>query len=453
MQKALFIALLVGSFLFPRYVTAQDTQLDYSCPDGGTYQLHPELGHICSVPAPSSSAARVFKKDNSFVEGPWPGIAQVAIESYNETISYSGTTVTDSVISSDVPATPQPFPIMVRRTISDGLNPPTISNNPYTITANSIPPQHYCPPDSSPGLNSLGGSSPNFICWGHASLLNDCPEENGDCEPPPEECPPGTIGGCAPPEPDCFLTGSGSEVCFEDPEDKCDVNFVNDEPVYSNCQAGCGFVNENFLCAEEPELPSLDDCLVTTNGYACAPDVPEPDDNITDPNKPMPDMVKGDFKDTMRGVESRIDANNELLADQIKRDKDNTNLLAGKLDKTNQLLTGIDGNTKQIADALTGDELEIPDPTVESIRHGLGITGDETFSDLEKSVVDLGSYRDQFSWSVGPSTCPAPRNMNMLGKTFTLDWQPYCDAFTVVGYFVQAAAFLISGFIAFGVRK
>ena len=48
---------------------------------------------------------------------------------------------------------------------------------------------------------------------------------------------------------------------------------------------------------------------------------------------------------------------------------------------------------------------------------------------------------------------PATNPITMLNRSFLIEWQPYCDAFGVIGYFVKAAALLISGFIAFGVRK
>ena len=108
--------------------------------------------------------------------------------------------------------------------------------------------------------------------------------------------------------------------------------------------------------------------------------------------------------------------------------------------------------TKRTADTSEMNLLDSPDR--QQLLDGLGITGDEKkFEDLEKSEISLDSYRNQFSWSVGSAACPAPTPITMLNRSFLIEWQPYCDAFGVIGYFVKAAALLISGFIAFGVRK
>ncbi|MBV2129872.1 virulence factor TspB C-terminal domain-related protein [Arsukibacterium indicum] len=468
MQKALILALLTGAFLFPRYVTSQENPedfLDYSCPDGGSYQDHPELGHICSAPAPSGNTWTATTGAKSFTETTHDAAYYALANSYLGAGGgcYGVGTIQTYLRNEDInlplnPSGTYTTGIPLRRTCvihSTGTEDPMGDLNINGVSVIKNPPAPYCAPDNTPTLINFGGTDPNFFCWAAAVLQNDCPEENGDCEPEPnpDDCPPDTIGGCVPPEPDCFIAGNGMEVCFEDPNDKCDLETVNDEPVYSNCQAGCGFVNDNFLCGTEPDLPSLDDCLVTTNGYACAPDVPEPDDDITDPNKPMPDMVKGDFKDTMRGVESRIDANNELLADQIKRDANNTSEITKRLDKSNQLLTGIDANTKDISESLKGDGVEFDDNDRANITSMLGITGDESIVDLTVSEISLDTFKDDFQWSGGSTACPAPRAINMLGRTWYMEWEPYCEAFSVLSYFIMAAATLFSAFIAFGVKK
>lgn len=451
MQKALVLALLTGAFLFLQPVQAQETPLDYSCPDGGTYENHPELGHICSTPAPSGLTYLCTSTTGQFGRvKDWQQCADI--------IQPLSTVTTTQPLCDSQPFYRQDSEfsgaagVTWLRQYSNGACYTVWQTNAKSV--NLTDPQNlaFCPPDNSPSLLNLGGDAPNHICWVFAVHLNDCPEENGDCEPPPEECPPGTIGGCEP-EPDCFLAGNGMEVCFEDPNTKCDVNTVNDEPVYSNCQAGCGFVNENFLCSTEPELPSLDDCLVTTNGYACAPDVPEPDDNITDPNKPMPDMVKGDFKDTMRGVESRIDANNLLLQDQIKRDAANTEKINKGQGQTNAYLKQIDLNTKDISESLKGDGVEFNENDKAIITGALGITGSESIEDLTVSEISLDSFKSDFQWSGGASNCPQPRAINILSKTFYMEWEPFCESFQILSYFLLAAASLASGFIAFGVKR
>ena len=98
------------------------------------------------------------------------------------------------------------------------------------------------------------------------------------------------------------------------------------------------FAMTNFLCTTEPDLPSLDDCLLQQMATACPSDTPPPDDDIQDPNKPLPDMAKVDFKDVLKGVETRTDATNKLLSEQIKRDQENANKLSGLLQNTNRAL-------------------------------------------------------------------------------------------------------------------
>lgn len=284
---------------------------------------------------------------------------------------------------------------------------------------------------------------------------------------PDDECPPDTIGGCGEqPDPgSCFMAGNGMEVCPSDPDEKC-TSYVHEGQTFYDCPANCGFIQDMFYCTKEPDIPDIPDmshCFKVATGYACPSDSPNPDDTLDNPNKPMPDMTKGDFKETNKGIETRLNATNKLLGDLTGYGAANNQALAdlnakqlaanGILNQIRQNTAATAGNTKDIKDALTGDALELEPDTAESILSGLGLTGDETFSDLEKEVVSLDSYRSQFNWSAGSSSCPPDRSMSLLGKSFLIDWQPYCDAFGVLGYFVKAAALLISGFIAFGVRK
>lgn len=486
MQKALLLALTIGAFLFSLSVESQTFNPPVQCESGETWL---PIVNGCGIVAPEQSC-EIFKIRPSY---PFGTTQFDTLDSYHSAVAAkssispnptcnglstggSRTSTVQTIWSSNLEfQCPSPIeagqikaniqPVVyskehINKTATkDSSSSCSISDAPTTNTSESLSvavdyrmsDDIVCSSEYPDGLHRPAPPDDlNLYCYRIPEQLPD-EEEEPPCDDITGNCDP------LPPEPDCFLTGAGSEVCFADPNDKCDKEIVNEEPVFSNCAAGCGFVNDNFLCADKPDLPSLDDCLVTTNGYACPTDIPEPNDDIDNPEKPLPDMAKVDFKDVLKGVETRQDGTNKLLADQIARDKDNTNKLAGLLATGNKSLKSIEDNTgstaKSLKDALFGDALEIPDDDASSILSRLGITGDESMDDLELGVVNLGDYRDQFNWSAGSSSCPSPRAMNILSKSFEIDWQPYCDAFTVLGYFVKAAALLISSFIAFGVRK
>lgn len=452
MQKALILALLFGAFLLTPFASGQEAGLQ--CPDGGTLS---EYGgqQICSVPAPSGSPYKVTSGGYSATANSIPEAANaVAAQRSAEPgfppcpaenqYSYQSHTSNGSVV----------FQVIQKRySEKPGGGCEMDPTYPRTLTSSGswsqLPPQHFCPPDNSPKLTNLGGDAPDFFCW---VLAVDGVEE-------PPEC---NIGDCDPPdEPQCFRGGAGQLVCFEDPNDKCTKNdnaTVNDPPeqVFQNCASGCGFVNGNFLCSELPDIPSLDNCLVTTNGYACPPDVPEPDDEIQNSETPLQDMLKGDFKDVLKGVETRTDATNKLLADQIARDAENTQKINEGQGQSNAYLKEIDKNTKKIADAMEemggdGDSLDMGNSSTwkSEIQSALGLTGDESIEDLTVDEVSLDEFKDDFSWSIGSSQCPQPRAINMLGKTFYMDWEPFCKAFTVMGYLILAAAYFLAAMIAF----
>jgi hypothetical protein len=186
----------------------------------------------------------------------------------------------------------------------------------------------------------------------------------------PDDCPAETVGDCNPPDdPECVEGGNGLMACIANPEDKCDVDSAsigedgNPQPTYSNCEAGCGFVQGVFFCATEPDaVPNFELCEITSTGYVCPSN---PDDNVEDPTTPINDMKKGDFKDVNIGIESRQNVTNDLLATSIANDKNNTQALQNQLqgistNLSNHLnglgskLTGIDGELKDIGDGIDG---------------------------------------------------------------------------------------------------
>tara|TARA_Y100001963_G_scaffold112320_1_gene155466 strand:- start:115 stop:1575 length:1461 start_codon:yes stop_codon:yes gene_type:complete len=176
-----------------------------------------------------------------------------------------------------------------------------------------------------------------------------------DEPPPPVDCENDPLNPC--PSPPCVRGGNGMMVCKDNPEDKCWV----DEWGHTQCQEGCGFVGETFFCATQPdpdEMPSFDKCKFTFNGYACPS---EPDDDVPEPDKPLPDMKKQDFKDVNIGVETRQNVTNDLLqtliSTNISESENLSKTLGDKLDEgnaglgqANAYLKQIDINTNAMAD-------------------------------------------------------------------------------------------------------
>lgn len=320
---------------------------------------------------------------------------------------------------------------------------------------------YQCPPDGSVGKAFTQGpfvtESGQNLCFYPAAI----PDNDN-------ECPPGTVGDCdqPPEEPECSIAGNGMKVCPADPNEKCS-SYQHEGKTFYDCPSNCGFIQDQFFCTTESdsdgEIPDMSKCFKVATGWACPPDSPTPDDNIDNPDKPLPDMNKGDFKEVNRGIETRLDATNQLLGELTGIGAANNQALAdlnAKLLAANGFLRNIEKNTADTAkntgdikDALTGDGLELDDNHQGLIGGALGITGDESIDDLTKEEITLDSFRSEFQWSVGGGSCPAPRQINILGASFHMDWQPYCEAFAVVSHFILAAAYLFAGFIAFGGRK
>lgn len=235
---------------------------------------------------------------------------------------------------------------------------------------------------------------------------------------PPEECDD-IVGNCEP-DPDCVAAGGGSMVCKADPDEKCWVDAFGD----TQCEEGCGYVNEDFFCMTEPtDNPDFAKCKFTFNGYACPS---EPDDDIPEPDKPLPDMKKQDFKDVNVGIETRQDKTNDLIetlistgisnADaQAKADAENTKKINEGQGKSNDYLKQIDLNTKKLADALAPEETrEIGEPEswYESVYED-GIAG---VWDEHKAIImqaPIFEFIDQFSLAPSGSQPDWTFNLNL----------------------------------------
>lgn len=221
----------------------------------------------------------------------------------------------------------------------------------YTITNH----YHFAPQDAGKGSICVDTDSIGLCPF---TELPDSkgvfvPETNNafpcDDKPPSDPMPPPE-----PPE-NCTTTPSGMLVCKEDPNEKCTANSSN----AMSCPPSCGYMNNVFVCFENPDVdPEQPE----------EPDVPRPpaDDNIENPDKPISDMLKKDFKDVQRGVESRLDGFAADMANLIKtekaaKDQENKNSAQG-----NKLLNSINQNTADTVKELK--KLTEPGETVEGIE-------------------------------------------------------------------------------------
>lgn len=141
---------------------------------------------------------------------------------------------------------------------------------------------------------------------------------------------------------DCFTLKNGVKWCWADKAEKCQV--VNG---VEQCASGCGTVNGDFVCYEDtPVIPPKDRDQLTP-----------PDDTLTDPGKSINDMVKGDFKEINKGVESRLDnvvtsiTNSTIAMDEVS---DKVGLTNSKLDGIGMQLDGIGKQLGDIDGTLEG---------------------------------------------------------------------------------------------------
>lgn len=490
MQKALLMAsVIIGAFLFQPAAYSQESGSN-PCPFGGDL-----LDGMCTMAAPlhETFTSRVYIRlqgNDYLVEGSAAKAADAAtllaanvktraeqvMGSYVSTtwacrFTYTRVFTVDTYYENNLywiaPSYLQTVETV--KTHPDGwcqeFEPTTYPLQNLSITLIPAGQGYQCPPDGSVGAAFTQGpyvtESGQNLCFYPAST----PDNDN-------ECLPGTVGDCdIPAQPDCIIAGNGMEVCKADPNDKCQSTEQNGQTIYFNCEAGCGFVNDQFLCSGLPdsdgEIPDLSKCFKVGNSWACPSDPTTPDDNIQNPEKPLPDMNKGDFKEVQKGIETRLDATNSLLGESNAIGKaigDGIGDLNAKSLAANGILSAIRtntgataGNTKDILDLLKdnlgeGEPLELDNDWRGVFSSGLGITGDETIDDLTKEEITLDKFKSEFQWTGGNSSCPAPRPINILRQTFYIDWEPFCSAFNVIGYLILAAAYFLSIRIAFGGR-
>jgi hypothetical protein len=477
MQKALILALLIGAFLLPRYVIAQ-TPEELCSPTGGTYVNHSQLGPICAAAAPfepmKQGICSGYLVPSKTVTG------KTNQDLYSECTSYATSALSGQLCIQNL--TPTPTGVRFWQSVSPSpTSCATIWNGPFEAFVTNIQTieSASCPPMGAPDLTGSHGEGENHICFSSvpSPQPQDCPtepgpnpifyigqqgggtacieEDNGSICPYVEDpntpgyytadfANPQSCAGQQPEEPDlkpdCTEGGNGMTVCKADPDDKCTVNSTG----LLSCEANCGYINGQFYCPSEPDIPEIPD--------------PEISDDIQDPNKPMGDMVKQDFKDVLVGAETRLSSIKKELEDvQISNDKNTDKLsdkltgLGAKVDQVNRNLVGIQGT---LDDTLYGEQLEIDSSGFQDeINQGLGVTGDESLEDLEGEPISLDDFSGNFQFSLGSSACPADRQINILGQAHSISWQPFCDVFSFIGVLVQISAYVLSLFIVFGGRK
>ena len=208
----------------------------------------------------------------------------------------------------------------------------------------------------------------------------------------------------------------------------------------------------------------------------------------------------GSFDDSniVQAINNASDVNDDALNDVRSAIDNGFNQLDGRLvDFNNNMANGINGlgselsnlnntasgmsadlsqieqNTSQTNDILNGisdsigespslDNMEqsigLGDPSshgnkaINDLRTATGITGDER---LDTRVIDLGEKVDDFEPMLGGSSteCPAPYTTDFFNRSWVIEWEPMCDAFSILRIFVIAAAWFACPFIILGVGK
>lgn len=86
------------------------------------------------------------------------------------------------------------------------------------------------------------------------------------------------------------------------------------------------------------------------------------------------------------------------------------------------------------------------------VRSRLGVTGTESWEDLE-STVTLSDFSNDYTYSLPDAVCPQPLNINVMGVSHSFVYDPICDIFSFAGNLVYLSAFFLTPWIIFGGRK
>ncbi|WP_273024678.1 hypothetical protein [Rheinheimera sp.] len=256
----------------------------------------------------------------------------------------------------------------------------------------------------------------------------------GQCDESEKDTPPDT------PE-KCYQLGNGQNFCLEDPDQKCaKIDGI------MTCESGCGTVNGEFFCFENDDLEEP---------------LPDPDDNITDPDTPLNNMVKRDFKDVLGGTESRLDILSRLMSDIKTNTSKGDSDLAAKQDATNRLLKEISDKLDEESDDETPTN---PQPTYNTDKLEEFVNpndwGEKNFRTVAVAFKDrimqtpiMQTVQNFFNVALS-GTCPTwQTTVNMpFGGTFDININQLCsEAMTNIWPSIRAIIVLIFTFLAFKV--
>lgn len=291
-------------------------------------------------------------------------------------------------------------------------------------------------------LNDKGQNCP----WRKSFRGSYVPDPNGliDCSKNPPEPPPKV---------DCKTGGNGLKICEADPNEKCTTTSEPNKVPVTSCGPRCGYVNGIFACFNEPNKHSNDPNLPDKKPLKSV------DDNITDPNKSVADMVKSDFKDIFGGAEDRLDnllttaentieSNESLLSDLLSSQRDGNTKLSSIDENTN----GINENTKGILEALSveGEISGGEAPKFEDSKKNEWKT--RNFGTIMKSKAEeiskiplFSSVKNFFKVSFG-GTCP---QYSVSVWVFEIQVDQFCSAqMNSLWPYIKAVVLLACSFLA-----
>lgn len=301
--------------------------------------------------------------------------------------------------------------------------------------------------------------------------------------PTPADC----LGEDPDPEPDPEPLEPDDPYCIDDPMNPL---CSPEEPSPMECENGVG---SEACCASYAYKSCQPDSVgwwspgyglggyVTSCSYSCQrpadPSEPDPYDppepGVTDPTMPPPvspgdpsnPSVPSDPDDPvsvdLSGVNERLDILTSLNTDGF-------NMLGHGLDKLDRnTQVGLD-NVRRSIDSGFSDLGRRLDPSNspsfnpnafdglggftgadgDEMKGLLGITGDESFSDLERTIT-LEDYTDDYTFTLPDSSCPAPRQIALSFGTFELSYDPICEIFDYAGIFVILTALFLTPIIVF----
>ncbi|NRQ42609.1 hypothetical protein HRH59_08475 [Rheinheimera sp. YQF-2] len=278
-----------------------------------------------------------------------------------------------------------------------------------------------------PGLN--GGESGVFT--GAA-----CGEEESTTPPAEKE--------------NCVTMKNGQKLCVAKKAEKC----ITLDGV-QQCEAGCGTINGEFMCAEsdQPGAPDPDE-----------PDV-EPDDEVEDPDKTTEQMTKQDYKDVNKGIETRLD----LLAQLMERQTGQTTVggaaNGSKIDATNRMLGSIDGKLSELIAQGEGgedggdDSNPQPDYSTDALeefvnpndweQRNFGTVLQASVERMQQAPV-FTAVESFFDVSI-TGTCPTwQTNVSLFGASLDINIDQFCSPeMTNIWLIIRAVLLLVFSYYAF----